>query len=280
MDFGSSTAWLFLSVIVVLLDVLCIIAICHYRNNYHGTDITLLLVIVPMALNAVFTLPIPAVITIGNYPWTQELCSLYVWIFCTLRLIQILGLLCLSLQWAFFMRITGEAQSKISTFAAPWIMAGAMVLSGLVGILPVAGVASDSYFNVRDKTCAFLPYEWGVGFSVFFVILVCVVMCTSMICLTDATLLLRHMKKVAVTKYRAERFQVPVSISTKYRHGKRNVHDRYGELIFASDLCRFVCTFVMISTIVNHLPYAVSINNDIAAKCCYRKRILKYNFKF
>lgn len=258
-NFVQSIIWMILSPLAVLTDVFAIIIISHYRPFYHGTDVVLISLHVAMAMNAFFLLPIPALLEFLDFSWPSELCQFYVWTFITCKIAQMINLVTISLHWITVLKTTSRKKSRTSATAVKVVTFFTWLLSGSLGMVPLFGVGLDTYYS--PNSCRFLAFDLGIGFAIFFMIFNIATMCTSVVCATDAAILLRHVRKTGSAKLKKS----GLHNSTKDTDVANNeistlhfVYEKHHELMFAENLCRFVLITVTMSFCVNHLPYAVS----------------------
>lgn len=125
----------------------------------------------------------------------------------------------------------------------------------IIGLLPIIGAVPDRFKSNKD--CLFLLSDLGLGFVIFMIVYVLTMICISLVCSFDSLALIHYAKKIAFIKYGAGRFYLPRKndgLSENY-----TVHERYGQLNFAADLCRLVTIVTCFSVVANHLPYVVSI---------------------
>ena len=266
-DYGVAISLIVLSVFALFTDILAIIVIAHYFPFFHGTDVTLMSLMFAMAGNAIVVLPIPAFIEVLGKQWTSGLCTGYVWGFLTFRLSQMLSLAILTIHWSTLLKMSAERKSYFSTKLLKISIVFVWISSVLFGCLPLLGVADRSYN--KDQTCKFLSFNLGTGFGLFFIIANIACMIVSIICATDATFLIKHMKRIAKTKYNTSRFHIPDSRADIPGQVINYVTERYHRLNFAWDLSRFVLVFVLIAFLLNHLPYTVSLFNTSHTNLTY-----------
>ncbi|KAL5015267.1 hypothetical protein ScPMuIL_009537 [Solemya velum] len=85
-------------------------------------------------------------------------------------------------------------------------------------------------------------------------------MCTSLVCATDAAILLHHVRKTGSAKLKKNGFQPSTKdadVANSEIPSLHFVYEKHHELMFAQNLCRFVLITVAVSFCVNHLPYAI-----------------------
>ena len=255
-DFGIAITWMIISPLAFVTDVFAIVVIAHYFPFFHGTDVTLISILTAMAGNAVFVLPIPAFLELSGRSWNPSLCIGYLWCVFTFRLSQILSLMVISIHWSTLLKMSAQKKKYFSTKFLKITIVFIWICSAIFGILPLIGVADDE-FNEKG-TCKFLAFNVGGGYGLFFLIIIFTAMFVSILCASDAMILIKHMKVVAKTKYQAGRFHIPDRRSELPLHGNSSLAERYHRLQFAWDLSKFSLVFVILSFTVNNFPYAVS----------------------
>ncbi|XP_046579621.1 uncharacterized protein LOC124287179 [Haliotis rubra] len=254
-EYGVAVAWMVLSPVALLTCVVAVVVIAHYRPFFHGTDLCLMSLLACLMANVLLLIPIPGVMTLRGIPWSQPLCYCYIWVSVTVRVAEILSVLCMCVHWMTMLRLPSGKQVYGSTKAVKVYVVIMWLLAAVIGIMPLIGATDDGYSSKRG-TCVFLPHDLGVSFALFFIILnLCsVVLC--LICTSDTLVLLRYMRRVAVVKYQAGRFYLP-STSAVAKTGSQTVHARYNELTFSSDLSRLVLAVVIATAAINHLPFTL-----------------------
>lgn len=255
-SFGIGLSWMIISPVALVTDILAIIVIAHYFPFFHGTDITLISIFIAMAGNAFLVLPIPAYLLIRGHQWTSNLCIGYSWCVLTLRLAQLLSLMVISIHWSTLLKMSAQKKKYFSTKFLKVTVVFIWICSAIFGLLPLIGVASDEFD--KNNKCKFLAFGIGTGYSLFFLIIIMVSMFVSVLCASDAMILIKHMKSVAKTKYQAGRFHIPDRRADLPIQGNSSLAERYHRLQFACDLSRFVLIFVILSFAGNHMLYGVS----------------------
>jgi hypothetical protein len=61
---GSAGGWLVLSPLALITNVIAVVVVCHYRRQFHGTDVALVSLFVTMGTEALLAVPIPAALDI------------------------------------------------------------------------------------------------------------------------------------------------------------------------------------------------------------------------
>lgn len=245
--------WLFLAPLAVLTDLLTIVFVCHYRRQFHGTDVVFISILVCMVLNALVVPLVPALLDITQSEWDENLCNFFVWSALTLRLVHVSSLAILSVHWSKILR-TSSRRIKISTTTLVKVVTPVFWgVATIVGLLPIIGAVPDRFKTNKD--CFFLLSDLGLGFVIFMIVYVLTMICISLVCSFDSLALIHYAKKIAFIKYGAGRFYLPRKndgLSENY-----TVHERYGQLNFAADLCRLVSIVTCFSVVANHVPYVV-----------------------
>ncbi|XP_071110260.1 uncharacterized protein [Haliotis cracherodii] len=253
-EYGVAIAWMVLSPVALLTCVAAVVVIAHYRPFFHGTDLCLMSLLACLMANVILLIPIPGVMTLRGIPWSQPLCYCYIWLSVTVRVAEILSVLCMCVHWMTMLRLPSGKQVYGSTKAVKVYVAIMWLLAALIGIMPIIGATEDGYST--KGTCFFLPHDLGVSFALFFIILILCSIVLCLICTSDTVVLLRYMRRVAVVKYQAGRFYLP-STSAVAKTGSQTVHARYNELTFSSDLCRLVLAVVIATAAINHIPFTL-----------------------
>ncbi|XP_062566334.1 uncharacterized protein LOC134228670 [Saccostrea cucullata] len=245
--------WIVLTPVAVLTDLFSVTILCHYRRHFHGTDVVFISILVCMVLNALVIPFIPALLNITNTEWNESLCNFFVWTALTTRMVQVSNLALLSFHWSKILR-TSTKRIKISTTTTVKIIVPIFWgVAAVVGLLPVIGAVPDNFKTKND--CFFLLSDLGLGFLIFMIVFILTMACISLVCSFDSIALIHYAKKIAFIKYGAGRFYLPRKndgLAENY-----TVHERYGQLNFAADLCRLVTIVTCFSLIVNHIPCVV-----------------------
>lgn len=255
-EYGYAISWFTLSPLAVVTDVLGIIVITHYFPFFHGTDVTLISLMVSMAGNAMFVLTIPAYLEINGKQWTPSLCYGFVWCVLTIRVAQLLSLMVLSIHWSTLLKLSAQNKRYVSTKYLKFTVAFVWVFSAIFGILPILGVASADFNSLNS--CKFLAFNLGIGYALFFLIFNTVALFVSILCCCDSMMLIKHVKNIAGSKYQTGRFQLPDRRSDIPIHAGSSMAERYHRLQFAWDLSKFAMVFVLFASTINHLPCTVS----------------------
>lgn len=253
---GYAISWFTLSPVAVVTDVLAIVVITHYFPFFHGTDVTMISLLVSMAGNAMFVLTIPAYLDLNDKPWNPNLCLGYLWCVLTIRLAQMLSIMVLSVHWSTLLKLSAQNKRYVSTKYLKFTVAFVWVFSAIFGILPVIG-AANSDFN-SGNTCKFMAFNLGQGYALFFLIFGAVAIFVSILCCCDSMLLIKHIKSIAGTKYRPDRFHLPDKRADMPLHAGTSMTEKYHRLQFAWDLSKFALIFVLLVIAINHFPYLVS----------------------
>ena len=255
-DYAHALSWMIVSPIAMLTDILAIVIIAHYYPFFHGTDVMMTSLLCAMTANAALVLPIPAFMELKGMPWNPSLCIGYVWCFITFRLAQIMSLIGISIHWSAMLKVSAERKNYFSTKTLKICTVFIWILSAVVGLLPLIGAVNED-FN-KSNQCKFLGFNLGAGFAIFFLVFIVACMFVSVICAFDATILIKHMKRVAKVKYQTGRFHLPEKRDAVPTQGTCSISEKYNRLKFAWDLSRFVLFLVLLSFLGNHFPYAVS----------------------
>ncbi|XP_061162334.1 uncharacterized protein LOC133171580 [Saccostrea echinata] len=245
--------WIVLTPLAVLTDLLSVTILCHYRCHFHGTDVVFISILVCMVLNALVIPLTPSLLNITNSEWNENLCNFFVWTALTTRMVQVSNLALLSFHWSKILR-TSTKRIKVSTTTTVKIVVPIFWgVAAVVGLLPVIGAVPDNFKTKND--CLFLLSDLGLGFLIFMMVFILTMTCISLVCSFDSIALIHYAKKIAFIKYGAGRFYLPRKndgLAENY-----TVHERYGQLNFAADLCRLVTIVTCFSFTVNHLPCVV-----------------------
>lgn len=252
---GFGLSWIILSPIAVLTDVAAIAIVCHYKPFYHGSDVMVISLMVAMTMNAILIVPIPACTELGYFKWNAYLCKFYVWAFVTFRVVQMLSLSAICFHWSTIFKASCNNQNKGLTYRIKIISVIIWILSTIIGLLPIIGAVPDEFFGAGS--CRFLSSDIGIGFTVFIFIFVVTCMCIAIISICDVTFLTKCMKRTAHIKYGAGRFYLPNKRSDI--PGTYSTQEKFNQLNFTWDLCRFFCIVISFCFIGNHLPFVVSI---------------------
>ncbi|KAK3602736.1 hypothetical protein CHS0354_017182 [Potamilus streckersoni] len=167
---------------------------------------------------------------------------------------QILCLVTMCVHWSAVLKISAEKKKFISAKVLKIVVVFVWIVSSVVGLFPTIGVTSDPF---QKDMCTFLTFDLGMGFTIFFIVLIFATVLTSAICVIDATVLLKYMKQVAEIKYQAGRFYLPDKRTSVPSSGTCTILERYHRLNFAWDLSKFILVFTILSFFMNHVPYAV-----------------------
>ena len=253
-DEGLHISWLVIAPMCLLTDILAVTVICHFRSQLHGSDVTILSLIISMAANASLIVPLPAILGVIGQVWTITLCKFYVWAFLTFRMVQLQNVVILTFQWMSILKTSSQKTESTSTFYVKMSVPLTWVASGIVGLLPVIGEFPKNYSNGGD--CNFLPFDISTGFAVFIIIFSLACIAFTFFFAIDSVCILRYVKEVAVTKYGVSRFYFPkkdLEVAGGY-----TIHERYSQLNFACDMCHLVIAFIIASFCINHIPFTVS----------------------
>ncbi|XP_063409386.1 uncharacterized protein LOC134692784 [Mytilus trossulus] len=250
---GFGLSWIILSPIAVLTDVAAIAIVCHYKPFYHGSDVMVISLIVAMTMNALLIVPIPACTELGYFDWNAYLCKFYVWAFVTFRVVQMLSLSAICFHWSTIFKASCNNQNKGLTYRIKIISVIIWILSTIIGLLPIIGAVPDEFFGAGS--CRFLSSDIGIGFTVFIFIFVVTCMCIAIISICDVTFLTKCMKSTAHIKYGAGRFYLPNKRSDI--PGTYSTQEKFNQLNFTWDLCRFFCIVISFCFIGNHLPFVI-----------------------
>lgn len=253
---GVALAWMIISPFAFLTDCLAVIFIFHYKPLYHSCDVAFISLFVTMATNAWLLLPIPAVVKLAGFYWSQSLCAFYTWLSVTLRSSHILVILVLNVYWMASLRVSRKNNLFTSTKPITASVFVCWFISLIIGLIPAADVA-HVFGYYEDNVCKFLPSNISRGFAIFFIIVPLVSTVMGVVSSLDSLLLFKAMKDVALTKYSADRFHLP-TISGGLSASAR-IHAKYNELNVTIELCRLVLFFSMASSVLNAIPLLVSV---------------------
>lgn len=253
---GVALAWMIISPFAFLTDCLAVIFIFHYKPLYHSCDVAFISLFVTMATNSWLLLPIPAVVKLAGFYWSQSLCAFYTWLSVTLRSSHILVILVLNVYWMASLRVSRKNNLFTSTKPITASVFVCWFISLIIGLIPAADVA-HVFGYYEDNVCKFLPSNISRGFAIFFIIVPLVSTVMGVVSSLDSLLLFKAMKDVALTKYSADRFHLP-TISGGLSASAR-IHAKYNELNVTIELCRLVLFFSMASSVLNAIPLLVSV---------------------
>ncbi|OWF41103.1 uncharacterized protein LOC110462969 [Mizuhopecten yessoensis] len=254
-EFVINVLWLVLSPLAGVTGVITAVVIAHYTPFYHGSDILLFSYAITMSINSLLLPSVPALVEITGNTWPDILCQFYVWAFITFRVLQVLTLLSLSVLWSAIMKYSTRGKRIKFTTIVKGVVPTIWVLSAVLGLLPIIGAVPDTFHS--EGKCHFLSSDLGQGMAVTMGVIVFSCVVFSVICVCDATVLLKYVRRVALVKYGAGRFYLPQKRSSVPGAGTYTIHERYHQLTFAWDVCRLVLVWVLGSGLVSHIPYAV-----------------------
>ncbi|XP_055864705.1 uncharacterized protein LOC106079323 isoform X2 [Biomphalaria glabrata] len=251
--YAVALSWIVLSPVAFLSNILAIIFVLHYRPLFHSCDVALVSLLVAMATDAVFLFPVQAVVELGEFLWSQELCTFYVWLFVTLRALTLLVILMINVYWMASLRVTLKGQLFTSSKSAKFCVCICWLASVLLGIIPATGgVVMFQYYE--DGVCKFLPANISFGFALVFTILPLLSFIMGLISSIDSMQLFRQIRSIILARYNAGRFRLPNSTSGS----DRSAHAKYNELNVSTDLCRLVIALTLVSSALNGLPLMVA----------------------
>lgn len=256
-DFGIAVSWMIISPVALVTDIIAIVIVSHYFPFFHGTDVTLISILIAMAGNAILVLPIPAYLEIKDDKWTSNLCIGYAWCVLTFRMAQILSLMVMSIHWSTLLKMSAQKKKYFSTKFLKITIVFIWICSVIFGLLPLIGIVG-SEFNQEATSCQFLAFNIGAGYGFYFLIIIFTAMFVSVLCASDAMILIGHMKVIAKTKYQTGRFHIPDRRADIPMHENSSLAERHHRLQFAWDLSKFALVFVLLAFSINQLPYAVS----------------------
>ncbi|KAH3827302.1 uncharacterized protein LOC127881163 isoform X1 [Dreissena polymorpha] len=255
MDSGHAVSWIILSPLAIVTDVLAIVVITHYFPFYHGTDVTLISVLTAMLGNAMFVVPVPAVRTLLGTPWSPALCQMYTWCALTFRAAQVSSLLVMSINWSTLLKLSAQKKRYVSTKYLKVTVVFVWLSAAVFGLLPVIGVVQNDFYSY--DTCKFLGFNLGLGFSLFFIVYIPLVLIVTLISSCDAVWLIKHMKKIVEVRDQAERGILPMRNGSMPLHVGGSQTGRRQRLKFAWELSHFSLIFTILSFLVNQIPYAM-----------------------
>ncbi|XP_060071296.1 uncharacterized protein LOC132551202 [Ylistrum balloti] len=253
--FVTNVLWLVLSPLAGIIGIITAVVILHYTPFHHGSDILFLSYAVAMSINGLLLPAVPAIVEMTGNKWPDSLCQFYVWAFISLRVSQVLTTLCLSVLWSAIMKYSAKGKRIRFTSIIKGVVPTVWGLSAVLGLLPIIGAVPQSFHS--DGKCYFLSSDLGEGMAVVIGVLVFACVVFSIICVCDATVLLKYVRRVALVKYGAGRFYLPKKRSGVPGAGTYTIHERYHQLTFAWDVCRLVLVWILCSGLVSHIPYAV-----------------------
>ncbi|XP_012941882.1 probable G-protein coupled receptor 153, partial [Aplysia californica] len=254
-SFGVALAWIILSPIAFFTNLVGVAFILHYNPLFHSVDVALISLLVTMSLNAWLLLPIPAVMELGGFDWSEGLCTFYAWLSMTLRSAHLLVLLIFNVYWMASLRVSDRGQMFSTSKSVKICVFISWFAAIVVGLVPVTG--GTSLFNFySSNVCRFLPYNVDIGLAVFFIVLAFVSMVLGIVSSSDTLVLFHHMKHVALSKYNAGRFHAPRP-SAVAQSGS-NIHAKYNELAVSMELCLLGLCFTVASCLLNAIPLIVT----------------------
>ena len=250
----TAIVWMVLSPLAFLTNFFSIVFVLHYNPLFHSIDVALISLLVTMAFNSWLLLPIAAVMRLGNFEWTEDMCTFYVWLNITLRSAHLLVLLVFNVYWMASLRMskrdklfTSSKGVKASVFAS-WFTA---IIAGLVPV--TGGTKIFNFFSSWPSECKFLPYNVDVGFVVWFVVLSLVSVILGITSSADTLMLLRSVKAVSASRRRIH----PPRPSTVAESSAADLHAQFNELDGCTELCMLVLCFTIASSLLNGLPLMV-----------------------
>ena len=240
-QFASAVGWLVLSPIALLTNVIAIVIVCHYRTQFHGTDVAFISLFVSMAMHALLVIPIPAALALNDEGWLRsELCSFYVWLVLCVRMSELLATVIMNIHWMCVLRFTSGQEVYSSATVIKILVIVAWFAAVVTGLVPVTGPSFYTYYEetsslkvvqgagagggllgVNSSTaqyarvvrgeCKFLPQGLGTSFVLFFILVTLAAVVISLVASADTLAVFRYMKRTAVDKYKAGRFYLPSS---------------------------------------------------------------------
>ncbi|XP_069120594.1 uncharacterized protein [Argopecten irradians] len=254
-EFVTNVLWLVLSPLACITGVITAIVICHYTPFYHGSDILFLSYVITMSVNGLLLPAIPAIVEVTGNTWPDILCQFYVWAFICFRVLQAFTILSLSVLWSAIMKYSTKGKRIRFTTIVKGTVPTIWTISAVLGLLPIIGAVPQTFHS--EGKCYFLSSDLGQGLGVVMGVLVFSCIVFSIICVCDATVLLKYVRRVALVKYGAGRFHLPQKRSSVPGAGTYTIHERYHQLTFAWDVCRLVLVWILCSGLVSHIPYSV-----------------------
>ncbi|KAL8571155.1 hypothetical protein ACOMHN_010616 [Nucella lapillus] len=240
---GISIAWLVLSPLALLTNIVAIVVVCHYQGQFHGTDVAFLSLFVTMMMEAVAVVPVPAVLGVLEEDWKwSELCSGYVWLVLCVRMSDLLVTLIVNVHWMCILRFTSGQEVYSSSTTVKIFVIIAWVAAAVTGVVPVVGYSFYAYFHevtskelvagegnsaarlvtVVTRECHFLPEGLGTSFVLFFILLTLAILTLSLVASLDTLTVFHYMRKTAVHKYKAGRFYLPSTVRLDTAAANRN----------------------------------------------------------
>ncbi|XP_033763860.1 uncharacterized protein LOC117345036 isoform X2 [Pecten maximus] len=254
-EFVTNVLWLVLSPLAGITGVITAIVISHYTPFHHGSDILFFSYVITMSINGLLLPAIPALVQITGNTWPDGLCQFYVWASICFRVLQVLTMLSLSVLWSAILKYSTKGKRIRFTTIVKGVVPTVWAISAVLGLLPIIGAVPQTFHS--EGKCYFLSSDLGQGMGVVMGVLVFSCVVFSVICVCDATILLKYVRRVALVKYGAGRFYLPQKRSSVPGAGTYTIHERYHQLTFAWDVCRLVLAWVLSSGLVSHIPYAV-----------------------
>ncbi|GAB1607909.1 hypothetical protein Ahia01_001074800 [Argonauta hians] len=250
----QALSWVVLCPIAIVTNCFGAIIISHYRSSYIGTDMVLITLLLAMAANAGVLLLVPAVYVMLNIAWTVKFCFFYIWIFGFLRAVGLIGLFVLSFHWSHVSKLTPLNRIQAPRFPIKSSILVTVIISVIVGILPLARIFMRPDPFASALPCKFLSYDADPTLAIFAIIMILVVFFAIIICLIDSGLLLHSYKSMFLLKYKSGGYYDTERARAMWsRTGI--VSDTYSEIQNTFDLWRVVLLQFLLSTLINHIPY-------------------------
>ncbi|BFZ23426.1 hypothetical protein BsWGS_26465 [Bradybaena similaris] len=254
-QFGVALAWMVVSPLAVITDIISIIVLLHYKPCFHSCDVALISIFVTMATSSALLIPVPAVIRLGGVSWTRHLCLFYTWLAIALRTSHLLVLLVLNVYWVASLRMSPTGRMFMSAKPMKASVGACWLVAVLAGLPTVAG--STELFPVfQNDVCHFLPANVHVGYAIFFILLSLVSVIMGFISTLDTLLVLRSMREAATSRCREAGILAPTFSGAA--GGRSEAHGKYNELCFSTELCRLVMCFSLMSAAMDAFPLLVS----------------------
>ena len=172
-QFLSAVGWLVLSPIALITNVIAIVIVCHYRTQFHGTDVAFISLFVSMTTQALLVLPIPAALAIHDEGWLRsELCSFYVWLVLCVRMSELLATVIMNVHWMCVLRFTSGQEVYSSATVIKILIVVAWFAAAVTGLVPVTGPSFYTYYEETSSIKALKGGGGGVNSTVLYSIVV------------------------------------------------------------------------------------------------------------
>ncbi len=147
-----------------------------------------------------------------------------------------------------------------------------------MGSIPIVGWSGVAYYRpegslYQGDNCFYMPYEIDHNYAVFIVITHLALFFSSVLCLVDVQLQMRHYKSntlftVESHSTSAHRPQTQRSRVLQVVAGSASGHvtefEGGHQVALAHENCRLACVVALLSYVFNHIPYTVSLSQQLS----------------